>query len=63
MRIVGPVETESIVTCLMPGHDRAGREVIAGLVEVDHEQLRFSYTGRCGYESTFDYSADAEDVG
>jgi hypothetical protein len=63
VRIVGPVETESTVTCLMPGHDRAGREVIAGLVEVDHEQLRFSYTGRCGYESTFDYSSDAPRAG
>ena len=63
VRIVGPVETESVVTCLMPGHDRAGREVIAGLVEVDHEQLRFSYTGRCGYESTFDYSSEAAQAG
>ena len=32
VRIVGPVETESVVTCLMPGHDRAGREVIAETV-------------------------------
>jgi hypothetical protein len=53
-----PVDTESVVTCLMPGHHRTGREVIAGLVEVDEERLRFSYNGRCGYEATFDYGSD-----
>jgi hypothetical protein len=52
-----PVDTESVVTCLLPGHHRTGREVVAGLVEVDDERLRFSYSGRCGYESTFDYGS------
>jgi hypothetical protein len=57
VRIAGPVDTQSVITCRMPGHDRVGRELIAGLVEVDHERLRFSYSGRCGYESTFDYAS------
>jgi len=58
VRIDRPIDGEHTVTCRMPGHDRVGREVIAGLVEVDHERLRFSYSGRCGYESTFEYSSD-----
>jgi hypothetical protein len=57
VRIAGPVDTQSTVTCRMPGHDHAGRELIAGLVEVDDEHLRFGYSGRCGYESTFDYAS------
>jgi hypothetical protein len=57
VRIARPVDTDSTVTCLMPGHDRVGREVVAGLVEVDDELLRFSYEGRCGYESSFDYGS------
>jgi hypothetical protein len=57
VRISGPVATTSTITCRMPGHDRAGRELTADLMEVDDERLRFSYSGRCGYESTFDYSS------
>ena len=55
--ILEPFETDSVITCRMPGHDRVGRELIAGLVEVEDERLGFRFTGRCGYESTFDYSS------
>jgi hypothetical protein len=57
VRVAGPLPTERSVTCSLPGHDRGGREVTAGLVRVDHERLAFSYSGRCGFESTFDYAS------
>ena len=46
------------VTCVIPGHDRSGREVVADLLSVEDGPLEFELTGKCGYEATFDYSSD-----
>jgi hypothetical protein len=58
VRIAGPFDTRSPVTCIIPGHHRTGREVVADILEVHDDHFDFSYAGRCGYESTFDYSAE-----
>ena len=57
VRIAGPYDTQSPVTCIIPGHDRSGREVVAEHLEVHDEHFDISYSGRCGYETTFDYSS------
>jgi hypothetical protein len=57
VRIAHPFETQSPVSCIIPGHHRSGREVVSELVEVSDERLQFSYSGRCGYEATFEYSS------
>ena len=44
------------VTCVIPGHERTGREVVAEALEVDAGSLGFEYRGVCGYESTFEYA-------
>jgi hypothetical protein len=44
------------VTCVIPGHDRAGEELVADELVVEDEALAFSYRGTCGYGSTFDYA-------
>jgi hypothetical protein len=44
------------VTCVIPGHDRAGEELVTDELVVEDEQLAFSYRGVCGYGSTFDYA-------
>src|SRR5690349_24193152 len=44
------------VTCVIPGHDRAGEELVAAELRVDDERLAFAYEGVCGYASTFDYA-------
>ena len=41
-----------------PGHDRTGPEVVAERLEVHDEHFDFSYSGRCGYGTTFDYSSE-----
>jgi len=51
-RYAGP-ET---VTCVIPGHDREGEELIADELAVEDDALSFSYGGVCGYGSSFDYS-------
>jgi len=44
-----------VVTCVIPGHDRDGEELIADELEVQEDALSFSFSGVCGYGSTFDY--------
>jgi hypothetical protein len=44
------------VTCVIPGHDRGGEELVADELMVEDGRLEFSYSGVCGYGSTFEYS-------
>jgi hypothetical protein len=55
VRVAGPVDSGETVTCVIPGHERSGREVIAEALEVSDEPLEFAFRGRCGYESDFEY--------
>lgn len=57
VRIRGPVEDEAPVTCVIPGHHRSGAEQYADLLRVEEGPLSFDLTGRCAYESTFEYSS------
>ena len=56
VRIRGPFETQSPVSCIIPGHDRSGREVVSELLDAHDGHFEFRYAGRCGYEATFDYT-------
>ena len=47
---------EEKVTCLIPGHDRVGEELVADQLVVEDGPLAFSYRGVCGYGTTFDYA-------
>jgi hypothetical protein len=47
---------EEAVTCVIPGHDRDGEELVAEKLRVDDEGLAFDYSGTCGYAATFAYS-------
>jgi hypothetical protein len=58
VRIAAPFATQSPVSCIIPGHDRSGREVVGELLRVDDEHFRWEYSGRCGYEATFEYASD-----
>ena len=58
VQIREPVADQAPVTCIIPGHHRSGRELISDSIEVDAGELAFSVSGRCAYESTFDYSSD-----
>ncbi len=44
------------VSCVIPGHDRDGEELVAETLRVDDEGLAFDYSGTCGYAATFAYS-------
>jgi hypothetical protein len=47
---------EAAVTCVIPGHDRDGEELIADELRVDEGPLAFDLSGTCGYASTFAYA-------
>jgi hypothetical protein len=47
---------DQTVTCVIPGHDRSGEELVTDELIVEDEPLAFSYRGVCGYGTTFDYA-------
>jgi hypothetical protein len=44
------------VSCVIPGHDVRGEELVADELRVADDVLRFSFSGNCGYAAPFDYS-------
>jgi hypothetical protein len=44
------------VTCVIPGHDRSGEELVTDELVVEDDALAFNFRGTCGYGATFDYS-------
>lgn len=57
-RARGRYETDLTVSCGVPGHDRAGYEVVMDVLEVKGGPLDFRFEGRCGFVATFDYRSD-----
>jgi hypothetical protein len=55
VRISGPYEGDETITCVIPGHEQPGHEVVADELRVDDGPLRFEYAGVCGYAASFDY--------
>jgi hypothetical protein len=56
VRIRDRYQGPETVTCVIPGHERSGEELVADQLVVEDGPLAFSYRGVCGYGSTFDYS-------
>jgi hypothetical protein len=56
VRIRNRYDGDETVTCVIPGHERAGEELVADELVVDDDPLSLSYRGVCGYGSTFDYA-------
>jgi hypothetical protein len=44
------------VTCVIPGHERSGEELIADELRVRDGDFRFEFRGNCGYSAPFDYA-------
>jgi hypothetical protein len=57
VRISGVFEEEATVTCVIPGHEQQGEELVAEHLEVDDGPLRFEYRGNCAYAARFEYGA------
>ncbi len=58
VRISGPYSGDETVTCVIPGHEEPGYEVIAEELKVDAGPLGFEYNGVCAYAANFDYGSN-----
>jgi Protein of unknown function (DUF1326) len=56
LRATRPVETDSTVSCIVPGHDRPGTELINDELFVDDPPFGFELHGTCAFRRTFDYA-------
>jgi hypothetical protein len=56
LRIRDRYAEQGQVTCVIPGHDRAGEELLTEELSVQDGPLGFSFSGTCGYASSFDYA-------
>jgi hypothetical protein len=57
LRATTPVSTDKTVTCIVPGHERAGHELYADELVVADVPFAWELQGTCAYASTFDYSS------
>jgi len=56
VRIRDRYDGTETVTCVIPGHEQTGEELVADELVVEDGTLTFSFRGVCGYGSTFDYA-------
>lgn len=56
VRIRDRYDGEQTVTCVIPGHERSGEELVADELLVEDGPFAFTYRGVCGYGTTFDYA-------
>ena len=56
VRVLGPYAGPETITCVIPGYDREGRELVVEDMHVESAPLAFEYEGVCAFESTFDYA-------
>jgi hypothetical protein len=58
VRISGAYEGPETITCVIPGHEQEGEELVAAELSVAGP-LSFSYEGNCGFAARrFDYAGD-----
>jgi CheY-like chemotaxis protein len=51
------VRDQAPVSSMIPGYDRAGVERHGSLLRISDEAISIELSGRCAYQSTFDYAA------
>jgi len=56
LRATTPVETDSSVSCIVPGHDRPGVELINDEVVVSDSPFEFELHGTCAFTRDFEYA-------
>ena len=57
--VAGRYSGDETITCVVPGHEQPGEEVIADELKVTNEDFEFRYTGVCGFAARFDYAGEA----
>jgi hypothetical protein len=56
LRATVPFETDATVSCIVPGHERPGTELVNDVVAVSDGVFAFELHGTCAFRRAFDYS-------
>lgn len=56
VRASTPYATDATVSCIVPGHDRPGTELVNDDVIVDDGRFAFELHGTCGFRREFEYA-------
>ena len=56
VRIRDRYDGDEAVSCVIPGHEQGGEELVTDELVVEDEGLEFTYSGVCGFATTFDYT-------
>ena len=56
VKVAAAFSDQQAVTCVIPGHDRSGLELVVEELQVDADSLSFRFAGVCAYESNFAYA-------
>jgi hypothetical protein len=56
LRATTPVETDATVSCIVPGHDLPGTELVNDEVVVHDSPFDFELHGTCAFRRDFEYS-------
>ncbi len=56
VRIRDRYDGDETVSCIIPGHEQVGEELVTDELAVEDERLEFSYRGVCGFAAPFDYA-------
>jgi hypothetical protein len=51
-------ETDARVSCIVPGHEIAGIELVADVLEVHDDPFEWQLTENCAFAARFDYRSD-----
>jgi len=54
-----PAQSDGVVSCGIPGHDRPGQELVMEVFRVADPPLRWEVRGRCGFATSFAYNSDS----
>lgn len=56
LRATTPFATDATVSCIVPGHERPGTELVNDEVVVSDEVFEFELRGTCAFTRSFDYA-------
>jgi len=56
VRAPTPVEAQGEVSCIVPGYDRIGSELVADSFTVDDEPFAWELSGTCAFTADFEYA-------
>jgi hypothetical protein len=63
VRASRPVDTDQRVSCIVPGHHRAGTELYSDELRVRDDPFEWDVSGRCAFATDFDYASDGNGSG